>query len=44
VLLNGKDTVIITVFDDDHMLIDRPGNPFAAKMRMRRVAGDASAP
>jgi hypothetical protein len=45
-LLNGKDTVVITFFDPDHMLIDRPGNPFAAKMRMRRLAAgvDATAP
>ena len=41
-LLNGKDVVNITFFDDDHMLIDRPGNAFAAKMKMRRLVTDAS--
>ncbi len=42
-ILNGKDVVIITFFDADHMIIDRPGNPFAAKMKMRRLPKAAPA-
>ncbi len=36
-LLNGKDVVIIVFGDADHMVIDRPGNAFAAKMKMKRI-------
>ena len=43
-LLNGKDVVVVTFFDDDHMIIDRPGNPYAAKMKMHRLVAAAAAP
>ena len=43
VLLNGKDTVVIAFLDEDHMIIDRPGNPFNSKMKMVRVKDAAPA-
>ncbi len=36
-LLNGKDEVIITFTDDDHMTIDRKGNSYGSKMKMKRA-------
>jgi len=36
-LKSGKDDVIITFQDQDHMTIDRPGNAYGAKMSMKRV-------
>lgn len=38
-ILNGKDTVVITFRDDDHMLIDRQGNALGTKMKMKRSSG-----
>lgn len=36
-LLSGKDEVVITFLDDDHMVIDRKGNAYGAKMKMKRA-------
>jgi hypothetical protein len=36
---NGPDTVVITFQDDDHMTVDRRGNTYGAKMKMRRLPG-----
>ncbi|MGZ3417839.1 MAG: hypothetical protein ACXVEF_12305 [Polyangiales bacterium] len=36
---NGPDTVVITFQDDDHMTVDRRGNSYGAKMKMRRLPG-----
>ncbi len=38
-ILNGKDEVVITFQDDDHMTVDRKGNEYGAKMKMRRALG-----
>jgi hypothetical protein len=38
---NGKDLVVISFRDDDHMTIDRRGNAFGAKMKMKRATGPA---
>lgn len=38
-IMNGKDQVLITFRDDDHMVIDRQGNQFGAKMKMKRASG-----
>lgn len=38
-IMNGKDLVVITFRDDDHMTIDRQGNSFGAKMKMKRASG-----
>lgn len=38
-ILNGKDEVVITFRDDDHMTVDRKGNAYGAKMKMRRASG-----
>lgn len=40
-LKNGRDEVVITFQDDDHMTIDRKGNDYGSKMKMRRVTGAA---
>lgn len=42
-IMNGKDQVMITFRDDDHMIIDRQGNQFGAKMKMKRASGPAPA-
>lgn len=34
---NGTDLVVITFRDNDHMTIDRQGNKYGAKMKMRRA-------
>lgn len=36
-LLSGKDEVVITFTDDDHMTIDRKNNAYGAKMKMKRA-------
>lgn len=36
-LLSGKDEVVITFVDDDHMVIDRKNNAYGAKMKMKRA-------
>lgn len=33
---NGGDTVVATFPDDGHMLVDRAGNPYGARMKMKR--------
>jgi len=38
-IVNGKDLVLITFRDDDHMTVDRQGNQFGAKMKMKRSSG-----
>jgi hypothetical protein len=38
-ILNGKDLVLITFRDDDHMTVDRQGNQYGAKMKMKRSSG-----
>lgn len=42
-IMNGKDLVLITFRDDDHMTIDRQGNQFGAKMKMKRSTTPAPA-
>ena len=34
---NGTDFVVITFRDNDHMTVDRQGNSYGAKMKMRRA-------
>lgn len=34
---NGNDFVVVTFRDNDHMIVDRQGNAFGAKMKMRRA-------
>jgi hypothetical protein len=34
---NGQDTVVITFRDNDHMIVDRQGNAYGARMKMRRA-------
>lgn len=41
---NGNDEVIIAFRDDDHMTVDRKGNQFGAKMKMKRASGPAPEP
>ena len=36
-ILSGKDEVIITFADDDHMTVDRKGNAYGSKMKMKRA-------
>ena len=35
---NGTDFVVVTFRDNDHMIVDRQGNAFGARMKMRRAS------
>jgi len=43
-LRNGEDTVVVTMLDLDHLVTDRTTNPYAAKMKMKRIDDDTFAP
>ena len=43
-LMNGNDTVIVTFGDADHCVVDRTSNPYAARMKMKRVVDDTFLP
>jgi hypothetical protein len=34
---NGEDTVVVTFFNNDHMIVDRQGNAYGARMKMKRA-------
>lgn len=36
-LQNGNDTVVVTFFDADHCMVDRTTNPYAARMKLKRI-------